>query len=203
MDTRLLGRTGLKVSQLCFGTMSFGGDADAAGSAAMYAACRERGINFFDCADAYSKGKAEQILGRLMAHERDDLIVTTKCFNPTGPDVNAAGANRRHITRAVEASLTRLGAARVTVLFMPRWDGPVPLEGALRGPEDRAPAGTGAGGWSGRAGVGPGRPRGRGTRSGIWSAPARCCIWAPRTMPPGRSPRGSASRGAAAGPAST
>jgi diketogulonate reductase-like aldo/keto reductase len=120
MEYKLLGRTGLKVSQLCFGTMSFGGEADEAGAIAMYAACRERGINVFDCADAYSKGKAEEILGRLMAHERDDLIVTTKCFNPTGPDINASGANRRHILRAVEASLKRLGTVSVRLAAPPR-----------------------------------------------------------------------------------
>jgi aryl-alcohol dehydrogenase-like predicted oxidoreductase len=136
MDYKLLGRTGLKVSQLCFGTMSFGGEAGAAAATAMYAACRERGINFFDCADAYSKGKAEETLGRLMAHERDDLIVTTKCFNPMGPDLNATGANRRHILRAVEASLRRLGTDRVEVLFMHRWDATVPLEETLRALED-------------------------------------------------------------------
>ncbi|HUS55651.1 MAG TPA: aldo/keto reductase [Thermohalobaculum sp.] len=136
MDYKLLGRTGIKVSQLCFGTMSFGGDADEATSEAMYAACRGRGINFFDCADGYSKGKAEAILGRLMAHERDDLIITTKCFNPMGPDINASGGNRRHIMRAVEASLKRLGTDRVEVLFMHRWDTTVPLEETLRALED-------------------------------------------------------------------
>ena len=141
MDHRLLGRTGLKVSRLCFGTMSFGGDADEAASAEMYATCRDRGINFFDCADAYSKGRAEEILGRLMAHERDNLIVTTKCFNPMGPDTNASGANRRHITRAVEASLKRLGTDRVEVLFMHRWDRTLPLEETLRGLEDLVRAG--------------------------------------------------------------
>ena len=62
MEYKLLGRTGLKVSRLCFGTMSFGGEADEAAAAAMYAACRERGINVFDCADAYTKGKAEETL---------------------------------------------------------------------------------------------------------------------------------------------
>ena len=116
--------------------MSFGGDADEATSGAMYAACRERGINFFDCADGYSKGKAETILGRLMAHQRDDLIVTTKCFNPMGADINASGGNRRHIMRAVEASLKRLGTDRVEVLFMHRWDQTVPLEETLRALED-------------------------------------------------------------------
>lgn len=136
MDYKWLGRTGLKVSPLCFGTMSFGGDADEAESARMYGACRELGINFFDCADAYSKGRAEEILGKLMASERDDLVITSKCFNPTSKDVNARGANRRHIPRAVEASLKRLGTDRLEVLFMHRWDPVTPLEDTLRALED-------------------------------------------------------------------
>ena len=70
MEYKLMGRTGRKVSQLCFGTMSFGGEAGESDAAAMYAACRERVINFRDCADAYSKGRAEEILGRPMAHLR-------------------------------------------------------------------------------------------------------------------------------------
>ena len=67
MEYKLLGTTGLKVSEVCYGTMSFGGDADEAEAKRMYAACRDAGINFFDCANAYSKGKAETILGKLMA----------------------------------------------------------------------------------------------------------------------------------------
>lgn len=132
MQFRWLGQTGIQVSQLCFGTMSFGGDADAAESAKMYAACRERGINFFDCANVYNKGHAEEILGKLIAGERDDLIVTSKCFYETGDDVNARGANRRHILRSVEASLKRLGTDRLDVLFMHCWDEETPLEETLR-----------------------------------------------------------------------
>ena len=82
MKTKPLGRTGISVSQLCFGTMSFGGDADETTSAAMYKAVRDAGINFFDSANEYSKGRAEEILGRLMKADRDDLVVTTKVFNP-------------------------------------------------------------------------------------------------------------------------
>lgn len=136
MEYKWLGRTGIKVSPLCFGTMSFGGDADEAESSRMYAACRELGINFFDCADAYSKGRAEEILGRLIASERDDLVITSKCFNPTSEDINARGGNRRHIPRAVEASLRRLGTERLDVLFMHRWDPVTPLEDTLRALED-------------------------------------------------------------------
>jgi len=141
MKTKPLGRTGVQVSSLCFGTMSFGGDADAAESERMYRACREQGINFFDCADAYSMGRAEEILGGLMAGEREELVITSKCFNPTGPDVNAKGASRRHITRAVEASLKRLGTDRLDVLFMHRWDPITPLEETLRALEDLVRAG--------------------------------------------------------------
>lgn len=136
MEYKWLGRTGIKVSSLCFGTMSFGGDADEAESAKMYGACRELGINFFDCADAYSKGRAEDILGQLIASERNDLVITSKCFNPISADVNARGANRRHIPRAVEASLRRLGTDRLDVLFMHRWDAVTPLEDTLRALED-------------------------------------------------------------------
>ena len=67
MEYRLLGRTGVLVSRMCFGTMSFGGDADEESSAAMYARCRDPGINFFDCANGYAGGRSEQILGRLMS----------------------------------------------------------------------------------------------------------------------------------------
>jgi aryl-alcohol dehydrogenase-like predicted oxidoreductase len=135
VEYRWLGQTGIKVSGLCFGTMSFGGDADAEESARMYAACRERGINFFDCADAYSKGRAEEILGKLIKGHRDELIVTSKCFNARSSDVNDQGGNRRHIARAVEDSLKRLGTDRLDVLFMHRWDPVTPLEDTLRGLE--------------------------------------------------------------------
>lgn len=132
MQFKWLGRTGLQVSQLCFGTMSFGGDANEEESEDMYKACRDAGINFFDCADAYSRGKAETILGKLMRGARDELIITSKCFNPMADDVNARGGNRRHILRAVEASLQRLGTDRLDVFFMHRWDDKVPLEETLR-----------------------------------------------------------------------
>lgn len=132
MEYKQLGRTGVQVSQLCFGTMSFGGDANEEELARMYETCREAGINFFDCADGYSKGKAETILGKLMRGHRDDLVVTSKCFVPMGDDINARGGNRRHIQRAVEASLDRLGTDRLDVLFMHRWDAAVPIEETLR-----------------------------------------------------------------------
>jgi aryl-alcohol dehydrogenase-like predicted oxidoreductase len=95
MTYRTLGRTGVQVSRLCFGTMSFGGDADEATSAAMYKACRDAGINFFDTADQYNKGKSEEILGGFIKGHREELVIATKCFNPMGEDLNARG-NSRH-----------------------------------------------------------------------------------------------------------
>ena len=136
MNYRPLGRTGVQVSELCFGTMSFGGDADEAASAAMYAAGLDAGINFFDTADTYNGGESERILGRLMKGRRDDLVIATKCYNPQGDDRNARGASRRHVTRAVEASLRRLGTDRVDVLFLHQFDRRTPIDEQMRGLED-------------------------------------------------------------------
>jgi aryl-alcohol dehydrogenase-like predicted oxidoreductase len=141
MKTKLLGRTGISVSQLCFGTMSFGGDADEATSASMYKAVRDAGINFFDCADEYNKGKSEEILGRLAKGHRDELVLTTKCNSQQGPDVNARGTSRRHVVRAVEASLKRLQTDRIDVLFLHRYDALTPIEESMRGLEDLVRAG--------------------------------------------------------------
>jgi aryl-alcohol dehydrogenase-like predicted oxidoreductase len=141
MDYRALGRSGVQVSQLCFGTMSFGGDADEAASAAMYRACRDAGINFFDSADQYSKGRSEEILGKLMRGERDELVIATKCFNPTGEDRNAKGSSRRHVSRAVEASLKRLGTDRVELLYLHHFDARTPIDEQMRALEDLVRAG--------------------------------------------------------------
>ena len=130
------GRTGVQVSQLCFGTMSFGGDADRAESERMFRACREAGINFFDCANVYCEGRSEEILGALMASERDELVITSKCVQTTGPGQNDRGASRRNIMLAVEASLRRLGTDRLDVLFMHHWDETADLEQTLRALDD-------------------------------------------------------------------
>jgi aryl-alcohol dehydrogenase-like predicted oxidoreductase len=132
MKFKALGSTGVQVSELCFGTMPFGDAADATESAKLYAACRDSGINFFDTADAYADGRSEEILGKLIASERDDLIINSKCFNPMSSDINNRGTNRRHIAAAVEASLKRLGTDRLDVLFLHQWDRSVPLEETLR-----------------------------------------------------------------------
>ncbi len=141
MKTRPLGRTGVQVSQLCFGTMSFGGDANEQESARMYRACRDLGINFFDTADQYTKGRSEEILGELVRGHRDEVVIATKCFNPTGDDVNARGSSRRHVTRAVDASLKRLGTDRIDLLYLHHYDKRTPREEMMRALEDIVRAG--------------------------------------------------------------
>jgi aryl-alcohol dehydrogenase-like predicted oxidoreductase len=136
MQYRLLGKTGVKVSQLCYGTMSFGGDADEETSAALFKRCRDAGINFFDCANVYSAGRAEEILGNLVAGSRDELILTSKCYFPTGKDVNARGATRRNILLSIEASLKRLKTDRLDIYFIHRFDDQTPLEETLRALDD-------------------------------------------------------------------
>jgi aryl-alcohol dehydrogenase-like predicted oxidoreductase len=136
MRYRLLGRTGVKVSPLCFGTMSFGGDADEETSAAMFARCRDAGINFFDCADIYSKGRAEEILGPLIADCRDEIVLTSKVFNPLTDDVNARGLSRRHIMLAVEDSLRRLRTDRIDLYFCHMFDAETPVDETLRAMDD-------------------------------------------------------------------
>jgi len=136
MKYKDFGNTGIKISELCFGTMSFGAEADEKTSAEMFAYCREKGINIFDCADLYAKGRSEEILGRLIKDCREEVLITSKVYFPTGPDINAMGANRRHIMYAVESSLRRLGTDRIDVYFIHRFDDITPLEETLRALDD-------------------------------------------------------------------
>jgi len=136
MEYRTVGKTGIKVSNLCFGTMSFGGNADEETSKAMYQRCREAGINFFDTADVYNGGRAEEILGACIAHERDQIVLTTKVFWPTGADVNAQGLSRRHIIQGVEASLKRLKTDYIDFYFVHDFDENTPMEETLRALDD-------------------------------------------------------------------
>ena len=136
MQYKNLGRTGVKVSELCFGTMSFGGDADEEMSGQMYHRCREAGINFFDCANVYVGGRSEEILGKLIANEREQVIITSKVYFPTGDDPNARGASRRNIQLAVEKSLKRLNTDWIDVYFIHHFDEDTPLEETLRALDD-------------------------------------------------------------------
>lgn len=141
MDHVFLGRTGVKVSRLAFGTMSFGGEVGERVAAAMLERCRTAGVDLFDCADVYAQGRAEEILGRLVAGMRDEVVLTTKAYFPTGPGPNDRGSSRYHLTRAVEASLRRLGTDRIDVFFLHRMDDRTPLEESLREVERLVAAG--------------------------------------------------------------
>jgi aryl-alcohol dehydrogenase-like predicted oxidoreductase len=128
MHYRLLGQTGVTVSSLCFGTMSFGGDADEATSVALYARCRDAGINFFDCANVYGRGRSEELLGKFMAGHRDELVITSKVGFGMRDGINGSGLARRHILREVEESLRRLGTDRIDIYFCHRFDAATPME---------------------------------------------------------------------------
>ncbi|MFM7872237.1 MAG: aldo/keto reductase, partial [Actinomycetota bacterium] len=110
------GRTGLKVSRLCLGTMTFGYQCDEDTSRAIMDASHDAGIDFIDTADVYPLGappdlfgRTEEIVGRWLQGRRDHFILATKCFFPTGPKPWNSGSSRHNIMRAVEASLRRLG----------------------------------------------------------------------------------------------
>jgi aryl-alcohol dehydrogenase-like predicted oxidoreductase len=141
MEYRLLGKTGVRVSQLCFGTMTFGGDADEETSAALYRRCRDVGINFFDCANVYNGGKSEDLLGRFTRGHRHEVILTSKVYFPPNQDVNARGATRRNILLNIEQSLRRLGTDYLDVYFIHRFDELTPLEETLRALDDLVQAG--------------------------------------------------------------
>jgi aryl-alcohol dehydrogenase-like predicted oxidoreductase len=136
MNYQFLGTIGVQVSSLCMGTMTFGREADQAESAAIFKRCREAGINFFDCSNTYSQGKAEIILGKLIADCRNDLIITSKAFGQMGPDINAKGNSRRNIMASVEASLNRLSTSYIDIYFLHEFDPNTPLEESLRALND-------------------------------------------------------------------
>jgi aryl-alcohol dehydrogenase-like predicted oxidoreductase len=136
MEYRVLGNTGVQVSALCLGTMTFGKEADPQASAAIFNRAREAGINFIDCADGYGKGAAEEILGGIISGCRHELVITTKVFSPMSGDINDRGLSRRHIPAAAEASLRRLKTDHIDFYFLHHFDPKTPLEESLRALEE-------------------------------------------------------------------
>ena len=141
MQLRFLGKTGVKVSRIALGVMSFGGDADEATAGQIWRAARDAGVNFIDTADVYNEGRSEEIVGRLMKGERDELVLATKAYFPTGPGPNARGASRYHLVRAVEGSLERLGTDRIDLFYLHRFDDVTDLGETLRAVDDLVRAG--------------------------------------------------------------
>ena len=127
MEYRSLGRSGLKVSPLCLGTMMFGGAADEATATAIVARAREQGVNFIDTADGYTGGRSEEVVGRAIKADRSWWVLATKCANPTGQGPNARGLSRRHVQLAVDASLRRLDTDVIDLLYLHKEDHATPL----------------------------------------------------------------------------
>ena len=132
MDYRFLGRTGLKVSELCLGAMTFGRESDEETSHRILDRFVEAGGNFIDTADVYTRGASEEVVGRwLRGKRRSDFVVATKVRFPMGEGPNDVGLSRQHILTGVEASLRRLGTDTIDLYQVHCWDQATPLEETL------------------------------------------------------------------------
>jgi aryl-alcohol dehydrogenase-like predicted oxidoreductase len=138
---RRLGRSGLKVSPLCLGTMMFGGPTDEATSARIIASAQEAGINFLDTADAYHGGASEEITGRAIASDRDFWVVATKFGYGAWGGPNRTGQSRKWVIAAAEASLRRLRIDYLDIFYFHKADTEAPLEEPLRAIGDLIAAG--------------------------------------------------------------
>ncbi|MFA7692349.1 MAG: aldo/keto reductase [Candidatus Hydrogenedentes bacterium] len=135
MNYVAFGRTGLEISALCLGTMTFGNEADEAESRALMDYAFDRGITVFDCAHNYNKGETERIVGRWLGDRRDEIILTTKIFFPFGGGRNDQGLSRRNILLSMDRSLKQLKTDRVDILYLHHWDTKTALEESLRAVE--------------------------------------------------------------------
>jgi len=122
MRYRVLGRSGIKVSELCLGTMLFGEPTDAAQSHRIIDHALDHGVNFIDTANVYAQGRSEAVIGAALKGRRDRFILATKVAQPTGPGVTDRGLSRRHVLQAVEASLARLQTDYVDLYYIHRVD---------------------------------------------------------------------------------
>ena len=149
MRYRLFGRTGLYVSELCFGAMTFGGKGfwEVVGKTPQDEADRlvgvalDAGINFFDTADVYSEGESEKILGKALGVRRRDIVLATKVRGRVGPGPNQLGLSKRHIHESIDASLKRLGTDWVDLYQIHGFDAVTPLDETLRALDDVVRAG--------------------------------------------------------------
>lgn len=132
MDYRYLGRSALKVSPLCLGTMMFGGETDEATSTRIIDKAFDAGVNFIDTADVYHAGRSEEIVGRAIAAKRDQWVLATKFGFPFAQGANEQGQSRKWIYQSVEASLKRLGTDYLDILYFHRAIPGLPLEEAVR-----------------------------------------------------------------------
>jgi aryl-alcohol dehydrogenase-like predicted oxidoreductase len=143
MEYRYLGRTGVKVSQLCLGTMMFGRSTNESDSVAIIEHALDQGINFVDTANAYSAGASESFVGKALARgRRPSVVLATKGYFPLDPkDPNGRGLSRRHLVQACEASLTRLQTDWIDLYQLHRAQSEVPIDETLRALDDLIRAG--------------------------------------------------------------
>ena len=136
MEYRRIGRAGLKVSEVCLGTMSFGAQIGPDEAKPIVDLAFDAGITFFDTADGYGKGASEEILGQLLRGRRREVVLASKFFNPMGPGPNDSGMSRVHIMNAVEDSLRRLQTDYLDLYYVHHTDYETPLEEMLRALDD-------------------------------------------------------------------
>jgi aryl-alcohol dehydrogenase-like predicted oxidoreductase len=143
MEHVRLGRSGLQVSRLCLGTMTFGLQSDEATGIAVMDKAAEAGVDFFDTSDAYplggdlgTRGRTEEIIGRWLPGKRDRIIIATKCFAPMGPSPMDGGNSRKHIMAAVEGSLRRLGTDYIDLYQLHGYDRNTPIDETLSALDD-------------------------------------------------------------------
>ena len=150
MEYTKFGNTGMMVSRLCLGTMTYGKPTDRwkwaldeEHSRPFIKKALELGINFFDTADVYADGASEEVVGRALKDfaKRDDVVLATKVFNPMGPGPNDKGLSRKHIMSAIDASLKRLGTDYVDLYQIHRWDYNTPIEETMEALHDVVKAG--------------------------------------------------------------
>lgn len=131
MNYVYLAKTGVRVSELCLGTMTFGKEADEPTSIALMNRALEIGINFFDTANVYNKGLTEEIVGRWLNGRREQIVLASKVHTPTGDGLNERGSSRRNIVLEVERSLKRLHTDWLDVLYLHHWDDHTAIEETL------------------------------------------------------------------------
>jgi aryl-alcohol dehydrogenase-like predicted oxidoreductase len=117
MKMRVLGRSGLKVSEFCVGTMTFGAQTELAEAQRIADHAADSGVNFIDTANVYAKGRSEEVVGKIIKAKRDHWILASKLAQPTSSSPNDRGLSRRHMIAAADASLKRLGRGRPAVYF--------------------------------------------------------------------------------------
>ena len=136
MEYRQMGNNGLKVSEICLGTMTFGNGTDEADAKRMVDMALSKGINFFDTANSYADNLSEEYLGKALKGKRKNAVVATKFYNPVGSGPNDSGMSRIHIMQAIEDSLQRLDMDYVDIYYIHHVDKQTPLEEMLRALDD-------------------------------------------------------------------